>query len=96
VADYLLTSQKQDGSGHEVCEGKTADEISSFLHFLPDRIKDGKDWRSIDITVNMPMISLSWNDKYLFVRFKGPNGEACDPAACAFSVPGPRAGHIDG
>lgn len=22
----------------------------------------------------------SWNDKYVFIRFKGPNGEACDPS----------------
>lgn len=21
----------------------------------------------------------SWNDKYVFVRFKGPTGEACEP-----------------
>lgn len=26
----------------------------------------------------------SWNDKFVFVRFKGPNGEACDPVQCQF------------
>lgn len=26
----------------------------------------------------------SWNDKYIFVRFKGPNGEACEPADISF------------
>ena len=27
----------------------------------------------------------SWNDKYIFVRFKGPNGEACEPEDITFS-----------
>ncbi len=26
----------------------------------------------------------SWNDSYVFVRFKGPNGEACEPADVSF------------
>lgn len=26
----------------------------------------------------------SWNDKYIFVRFKGPNGEACEPEDVSF------------
>lgn len=26
----------------------------------------------------------SWNDKYVFVRFKGPNGEACEPEDVRF------------
>ena len=27
----------------------------------------------------------SWNDKYVFVRFKGPNGEACEPQDIRFA-----------
>lgn len=27
----------------------------------------------------------SWNDKYVFVKFKGPAGEACDPGDVAFA-----------
>lgn len=26
----------------------------------------------------------SWNDKYVFVRFRGPNGEACSPEDVSF------------
>lgn len=26
----------------------------------------------------------SWNDKYVFVRFRGPNGEACEPGDVSF------------
>lgn len=26
----------------------------------------------------------SWNDKVIFVRFKGPNGEACEPEDVSF------------
>lgn len=26
----------------------------------------------------------SWNNTYVFVRFKGPNGEACDPGDVSF------------
>lgn len=26
----------------------------------------------------------SWNDTYVFVRFKGPNGEACEPTDVSF------------
>jgi hypothetical protein len=26
----------------------------------------------------------SWNDRYVFVRFKGPNGEACEPEDISF------------
>lgn len=26
----------------------------------------------------------SWNDKYIFVRFKGPTGEACEPQDVSF------------
>jgi len=29
----------------------------------------------------------SWNDKYVFVRFKGPTGEACEPADVRFAIP---------
>lgn len=28
----------------------------------------------------------SWNDKYVFVRFKGPTGEACSPEDVEFGV----------
>lgn len=28
----------------------------------------------------------SWNDMYVFVRFKGPNGEACDPDDVSFDL----------
>ena len=27
----------------------------------------------------------SWNDRYVFVRFKGPSGEACRPVDVDFS-----------
>lgn len=27
----------------------------------------------------------SWNDKFVFVRFKGPNGEACEPEDVSFN-----------
>ncbi len=26
----------------------------------------------------------SWNGKYVFVRFKGPNGESCEPEDVSF------------
>ena len=26
----------------------------------------------------------SWNEHYVFVQFKGPNGEACDPEDVSF------------
>ncbi len=26
----------------------------------------------------------SWNEKFVFVRFKGPNGEACEPDDVSF------------
>ncbi len=26
----------------------------------------------------------SWNSKFVFVRFKGPNGEACEPSDVSF------------
>ena len=26
----------------------------------------------------------SWNDKFVFVRFNGPNGEACEPEDVSF------------
>ncbi len=26
----------------------------------------------------------SWNDKYIFVKFKGPSGEACNPIDISF------------
>ncbi|RTK93556.1 MAG: hypothetical protein EKK64_09870 [Neisseriaceae bacterium] len=29
----------------------------------------------------------SWNDKYIFVRFKGPNGEACEEEDVSFEFP---------
>lgn len=29
----------------------------------------------------------SWNDKFVFVRFKGPTGEACDPEDVSFDFP---------
>jgi len=29
----------------------------------------------------------SWNDKYVFVRFKGPNGESCQPEDVSFEFP---------
>ena len=28
----------------------------------------------------------SWNSKYIFVRFKGPNGEACESSDVSFEV----------
>jgi hypothetical protein len=30
----------------------------------------------------------SWNHKYVFVRFKGPNGEACEPEDVSFTQGG--------
>lgn len=27
----------------------------------------------------------SWNNKVVFVRFKGPNGEACEPCDVSFT-----------
>lgn len=27
----------------------------------------------------------SWNEHYVFVRFKGPGGEACEPADVSFT-----------
>lgn len=30
----------------------------------------------------------SWNDTYVFVKFKGPNGEACRPTAVSFAIEG--------
>jgi len=29
----------------------------------------------------------SWNDRFVFVRFNGPNGEACEPADVSFIDP---------
>lgn len=26
----------------------------------------------------------SWNDRFIFVRFLGPNGEACEPSDVSF------------
>ena len=31
----------------------------------------------------------SWNPDYIFVRFKGPNGEACEPNQLEFAIGGP-------
>ncbi len=28
----------------------------------------------------------SWNEHYVFVRFKGPNGEACEPDDVSFEI----------
>jgi hypothetical protein len=28
----------------------------------------------------------SWNERYVFVRFRGPNGAACNPEMCEFSL----------
>jgi hypothetical protein len=28
----------------------------------------------------------SWNDTFVFVQFKGPNGEACNPQDVSFEV----------
>jgi hypothetical protein len=28
----------------------------------------------------------SWNDKFVFVRFKGPGGEACEPSDVSFAL----------
>lgn len=28
----------------------------------------------------------SWNQKFVFVRFKGPTGEACEPADVSFEL----------
>lgn len=30
----------------------------------------------------------SWNDKYIFVRFKGPYGESCQPEDISFELQG--------
>ncbi len=30
----------------------------------------------------------SWNEKYIFVRFKGPNGESCEPTDVSFEIEG--------
>lgn len=30
----------------------------------------------------------SWNEKFVFVRFKGPTGEACEPGDVSFTLPG--------
>lgn len=29
----------------------------------------------------------SWNDRYVFVKFKGPDGVACEPRNVEFAVP---------
>ena len=29
----------------------------------------------------------SWNEKFVFVKFRGPTGEACEPADVSFSFP---------
>lgn len=29
----------------------------------------------------------SWNDHYVFVRFRGPTGEACEPEDVSFEFP---------
>jgi hypothetical protein len=29
----------------------------------------------------------SWNSRYVFVRFKGPNGESCQPEDISFELP---------
>lgn len=29
-------------------------------------------------------ILTSWNDQYIFVKFRGPNGEACNPEDISF------------
>jgi len=31
----------------------------------------------------------SWNNEFVFVRFKGPNGEACEPCDVSFAFPDP-------
>lgn len=31
----------------------------------------------------------SWNTCFVFVKFKGPTGEACDPADVSFALRGP-------
>jgi len=28
----------------------------------------------------------SWSDRYVFVRFTGPNGQACEPADVSFNI----------
>ena len=28
----------------------------------------------------------SWNDSFVFVQFKGPNGEACEPCDVSFEI----------
>jgi len=28
----------------------------------------------------------SWNEYYVFVRFKGPNGESCEPEDVSFEI----------
>ena len=30
----------------------------------------------------------SWNNKYVFIRFNGPNGEACEPCDVSFEFSG--------
>lgn len=30
----------------------------------------------------------SWNEHYVFVRFKGPNGESCQPEDVSFELEG--------
>lgn len=29
----------------------------------------------------------SWNDRFVFVRFKGPTGESCEPEDVSFEFP---------
>ena len=35
---------------------------------------------------------VSWNDTVIFVQFKGPNGEACEPADISFDIGTPFRG----
>ena len=37
----------------------------------------------------------SWNEHYVFVRFKGPGGEACEPEDVRFEFPKPSERHDD-
>lgn len=32
----------------------------------------------------------SWNEKFVFVRFKGPTGEACEPSDVSFDFAHPE------
>lgn len=32
----------------------------------------------------------SWNERFVFVRFKGPTGEACEPEDVSFDSEPPR------